>query len=316
MKFRKLGSSDLVVSEISLGSWLTYDGGIDADLAKACVRSALNGGVNLFDTANVYGRGAAETLLGGALRGIPRDTYLLATKLYFPMGENDRGLSASQIRKQLDASLVRLKTDYVDLYQCHRFDPNVSLEETLGALSEAVRSGRVRYIGFSEWPVDKIAEAMKLPGCEQFVSSQPQYSLLWRKPEKELFPFCQQNGISQIVFSPLAQGILTGKYKSQAVLPSGVRATHPTMSAYFPKKWLVDEVLSAVSKCAEIAQEHGLELSQLALAWILRQPNVASAIVGASRECQVERNIAAAELSVSGEVLAQVGEILAPFASY
>src|SRR5215469_409790 len=203
MKYRKLGTSDLLVPEIALGSWLTYSGGIDAATSKACVHTALGLGINFIDTANIYGRGAAETLLGETLAGVPRDKYVLATKLYFPMTDTDRGLSRAQIFKQIDASLTRLKTDYVDLYQCHRFDRETPLEETMQALTEVVQAGKARYIGFSEWPADGIRAALEIQGAARFVSSQPQYSLLWREPEAEIIPLCESGGISQIVWSPL-----------------------------------------------------------------------------------------------------------------
>jgi len=215
MKYRKLGDSDLEVSEISLGSWLTYGVGVEADKARACIEESFAVGINFIDTANVYGRGAAETFLGEALQGRPRDSYVLATKLYFPMTDADFGLSRAQVEKQLDASLKRLRTDYVDLYQCHRYDSGTPLEETMEALTRAVESGKTRYIGFSEWPADKIREAIDLSasrGFAKFVSSQPQYSLLWQEPEDEVIPLCAANGISQIVWSPLGQGVLSGKY--------------------------------------------------------------------------------------------------------
>src|SRR6476661_8853757 len=215
MKYRKLGSSDLEVSEISLGSWLTYGVGVEADKARACLEEAFNQGINFIDTANVYGRGAAEAFLGEALQEHPRDSYVLATKLYFPMTETDRGLSRDQVEKQIDASLKRLRTDYVDLYQCHRYDWDTPLEETMDALTRVVKSGRARYIGISEWPADRIRAAIELSrdrGFIPFVSSQPQYSLLWREPEDEVIPLCAANGISQIVWSPLGQGVLSGKY--------------------------------------------------------------------------------------------------------
>jgi aryl-alcohol dehydrogenase-like predicted oxidoreductase len=218
MKTRKLGDSDLYVSEISLGSWLTYGVGVEAEKARACLDEAFNQGINFIDTANVYGRGAAETFLGEALKGRPRDSYVLATKVYFPMSDADRGLSRAQIEKQLDASLRRLRTDYVDLYQCHRYDQDTPLEETMEALTRAVEDGKVRYIGFSEWPAEKIEAALDLAASgrsAKFVSSQPQYSLLWRKPEDEVIPLCAANGISQIVWSPLGQGVLSGKVRSR-----------------------------------------------------------------------------------------------------
>jgi 1-deoxyxylulose-5-phosphate synthase len=220
MEYRQLGSSDLRVSEISLGSWLTYGVGVDRDRAVACVDKAFELGINFIDTANVYGRGAAEEFLGETLQARPRDSYILATKLFFPMSDRDRGLSRAQVEKQLDASLRRLRTGYVDLYQCHRYDDETPLEETMEALTRAVRSGKARAIGFSEWPADRIKAAVEMAGVEKFVSSQPQYSLLWRQPEKEVIPLCAANGISQIVWSPLAQGVLTGKYSPDAPPPA------------------------------------------------------------------------------------------------
>src|SRR5271165_1882672 len=213
VNFRRLGSSDIDVSEISLGSWLTYSGGVAREQAEACVKAAFEADINFIDTANVYGRGAAETLLGEVLSGYERASYVLATKLYFPMSDTDRGLSAAQVHKQIDASLERLRTDYVDLYQCHRYDEETPLEETMGALTEVVRAGKARHIGFSEWPVHRIEESLALPGVERWVSSQPQYSMLWRAPEAEVIPLCEREQISQIVWSPLAQGVLTGKYR-------------------------------------------------------------------------------------------------------
>ena len=205
MRYRRLGSSDLVISEIGLGSWLTYGSTVDSERGTACVQRAFEVGINFFDTANVYGRGAAETFLGRALAGIDRSSYVLATKVFFPMSDTDRGLSAEQIRKQCDASLRRLRTDYVDLYQCHRYDPDTPLEETMSALTEVVRQGKARYLGFSEWTPAQIQAALALPGVERFVSSQPEYSLLWRKPEPEIFELCSREGIGQVVWSPLAQ---------------------------------------------------------------------------------------------------------------
>ena len=219
MKYRQLGTSELQVPVISLGSWLTYSGGVEKRQAIACVHKALDLGINFFDTANVYGRGAAESVLGEALKGIPRHSYSLATKVFFPMSDIDRGLSRAQIVKQLDASLKRLGTDYIDLYQCHRHDADTPLQETMGALTEAVRQGKTRYIGFSEWPLDKIDAAASMPGVIRFVSSQPQYSMLWPAPQDTIFPRCAELGIGQIVWSPLAQGVLTGKYQPGAPPP-------------------------------------------------------------------------------------------------
>ena len=219
MKYRKLGASDLTVSEISLGSWLTYGVGVEKARAKACVDRAFDLGINFIDTANVYGRGAAESFLGEALAGRKRDSYVLATKVFFPMGNGEQGLSRTQIEKQLDASLKRLKTDFVDLYQCHRYDPNTPLDETMEALTKAVKSGKTRWIGFSEWSPEQIAASIAMTGVEHFISSQPQYSLLWRRPEEKVIPLSAANGISQIVWSPLAQGVLTGKYDPDAPPP-------------------------------------------------------------------------------------------------
>src|SRR5438552_6273712 len=213
MEYRQLGRSDLQVSEISLGSWLTYGVGVERERAEACVRRAFEVGINFIDTANAYGRGAAESFLGEVLAGVDRASYVLATKVFFPMSRRDRGLSAAQIRKQCDASLKRLRTDHVDLYQCHRYDTSTPLGETMEALTEVVRQGKARYIGFSEWTADQIRAALAIDGVERFVSSQPQYSMLYREPEREVFPLCRREGIGQIVWSPLAQGVLTGKYE-------------------------------------------------------------------------------------------------------
>lgn len=309
MKYRQLGSSELRVSEISLGSWLTYGLGVEAAKARACLDAAFNAGINFIDTANIYGRGAAETFLGDALAIRPRDSYVLATKLYFPMTDTDRGLSRAQIEKQLDASLKRLKTDYVDLYQCHRYDEDTPLEETMEALSGAVRSGKTRYIGFSEWPADRIKAAIDLAGMERFVSSQPQYSLLWRKPEDEVIPVCAADGISQIVWSPLGQGVLTGKYVPQAKPPEGSRATSEEMGG-FMDRLMQPQVLEVVQRLKPLAQEAGLSLAQFSLAWVLKQPNVASAIVGASRPEQVDENAAASGATVDPALFAEAERVI------
>jgi aryl-alcohol dehydrogenase-like predicted oxidoreductase len=299
LKYRKLGSSDLTVSEIAFGSWLTFSDGPQKDIAIACVHRALDRGINLIDTANVYGRGAAELVLGEALSGIRRDSYLLATKLFFPMSNTDRGLSRAQIVKQLDASLQRLRVSHVDLYQCHRYDNDTPLEETMQALSDAVRSGKARYIGFSEWPVDRVQAALAIPEIEKFVSSQPQYSLLHRDPERALIPLCSRSGISQIVWSPLAQGVLTGKYAPGGAVPRDSRAANAAINGFINPAWLQTGTLEAVQKLRPLAVQAGLTLAQFALAWVLRQPNVASAITGASRPEQVDENAAA-----SGQVIA------------
>jgi aryl-alcohol dehydrogenase-like predicted oxidoreductase len=292
MKYRKLGSSDLEVSEISLGSWLTYGVGVEADKARACLDEAFAEGINFIDTANIYGRGAAETFLGEALQGRSRNSYVLATKLFFPMTDTDRGLSRQQVEKQLDASLKRLKTDYVDIYQCHRYDSDTPLDETMQALTRAVESGKARCIGFSEWPAERIQAALNMSGVTKFVSSQPQYSLLWREPEEEVIPLCAANGISQIVWSPLAQGVLSGKYDPDSPPPRDSRAASDEMGGWMDRL-MEPSVLRAVKQLKPIAEEAGLTLPQFALAWVLREPNVASAIIGASRPEQVRENAAA-----------------------
>ena len=309
MRYRKLGASDLEVSEISLGSWLTYGVGVDTTNAEACLEKAFELGINFIDTANVYGKGAAEEFLGEALAGRPRDSYVLATKVYFPMTDQDRGLSRAQIEKQIDASLRRLRTDYVDLYQCHRYDADTPLEETMEALSEVVRSGKARYLGFSEWSAEQIQASLDLPGVERFVSSQPQYSMLWRKPERDVIPLCAANGISQIVWSPLAQGVLTGKYQPGAAPPSDSRAASEAMG-WAMDDFFKDDVLEAVERLRPIADGLGITLAQLAIAWVLREPNVASAIVGASRPSQVEDNVAASGIEFDDSTLQAIDDAL------
>ncbi|HEY8950429.1 MAG TPA: aldo/keto reductase family protein [Rhizomicrobium sp.] len=310
MKYRKLGSSDLEVSEISLGSWLTYGVGVERDSAVACVDKAFDLGINFIDTANVYGRGAAETFLGETLANRKRDSYVLATKVFFPMSDTDKGLSRAQIEKQIDASLKRLKTDYVDLYQCHRYDTDTPLAETMQALSNVVKQGKARYIGFSEWSPQQIEAALAMAGVEKFVSSQPQYSLLWRRPEEKVIPLCAKNGISQIVWSPLAQGVLTGKYLPGAKIPEHTRASSDSMGNFI-KSWLNPPVLEAVQKLKPLARQADCTLTQFALAWVLREPNVASAIVGASRPQQLEENAAASGLKIDAALFNQAEMIVA-----
>jgi aryl-alcohol dehydrogenase-like predicted oxidoreductase len=310
MKYRKLGASDLSVSEISLGSWLTYGVGVEQDRARACVDRAFDLGINFIDTANVYGRGAAESVLGEILAGRPRDSYVLATKVFFPMSAADKGLSRAQILKQVDASLLRLRVDHVDLYQCHRYDPATPLEETMTALSDVVRQGKARYIGFSEWSPQQIRDAFAIPGVERFVSSQPQYSLLHRRPEAEVIPLCATSGVSQIVWSPLAQGVLSGKYRPGAKPPSDTRATSESMGQMM-QNWLRPEVLETVQTLKPLAEEAGCSLSQFSLAWVLREPNVASAIVGASRPDQLDENAAASGLVIDPALFARAEAIVA-----
>ena len=309
MQYRRLGQSDLVVSEIALGSWLTYGGGVPRDRAEACVRRAFDEGINFVDTANVYALGAAESFLGEVLRGMPRDRYVLATKVYFPMSPQDQGLSAAQIKKQLDASLRRLRVDHVDLYQCHRSVERTPLEETMAALSAAVAQGKTRYIGFSEWSAEQIRAALALPGS-RFVSSQPQYSLLWRAPEEEVFPLCAREGIGNIVWSPLAQGVLTGKYRAGQPAPADSRAASEAMGSFLQKR-LDDRVLSGVQRLRPIASDLGLSLPQLALAWVLRRSEVTAAIIGASRPEQVAENARASGVKLDAEVLARIDQALA-----
>ena len=310
MLYRPLGSSDLNVSEISLGSWLTYGGGVSNRRAEACVDKAFDVGINFIDTANVYGGGAAEEFLGEVLTRRPRDSYNLATKLYWPMN-GDRGLSREQVFKQIDLSLGRLRTDYVDLYQCHRYDQETPLEETMEALTEVVSQGKARYLGFSEWTADQIRAALALvPGVEKFVSSQPQYSLLYRVPEREVIPLCKENGISQIVWSPLAQGALTGKYKPGEEPAAGTRAASQQMG-WAMDSYRDDDVLERVQRLGPIAEDVGVTMAQLALAWVLREENVAAAIVGASRPEQVEENAAASGISLDDTTLEAIDEALA-----
>jgi aryl-alcohol dehydrogenase-like predicted oxidoreductase len=311
MRYRKLGSSDLEVSDIALGSWLTYAGGIEADQTRACTDAAFEAGINFFDTANVYGRGAAETAWGEILSARPRDSYILATKVWGQMSDDpdDRGLSAEQIAKQIDASLERLQTDHVDLYQAHRFDPDVPVEETIAALEKTVAEGKARYLGFSEWTEEQIEAALEIADTDLWVSSQPQYSMLWQAPEAEVFPLSAANGISQIVWSPLAQGLLTGKYKPGEAPPSDSRAANESMNTSM-KLVMSDANLEAVDRLRPIAEGEGLSLAELALAWVLRREEVAAAIVGASRPEQVHANAAASGIDLSDDVLGAIDEAL------
>jgi 1-deoxyxylulose-5-phosphate synthase len=314
MRYRQLGDSDLNVAEISLGSWLTYGGGVGDEAARACVDEAFAVGINFIDTANVYARGGAEDFLGDVLQSRPRDSYVLATKLYFPMDDTgtNQGLSRAQVEKQIDDSLRRLRTDYVDLYQCHRYDRNTPLEETMAALTDVVNAGKARYIGFSEWSAAQIRAALDLSreqGYAKFVSSQPQYSMLHRDPEREIFPLCKAEGISQIVWSPLAQGALTGKYKPGAPPPEGSRATSRQMGSMM-SNWLEEDVLETVQRLVPVSERLGLTMAQLALAWVLREENVASAIVGASRPEQVRDNASASGIELDAATLAEIDSIL------
>jgi len=311
LRYRKLGSSDLEVSEISLGAWLTYAGGIELEQTRSCTEAAFDAGINFFDTANVYGRGAAETAWGEILSKHPRDSYILATKVNGQMSDDptDQGLSGAQIAKQIDASLERLQTDYVDLYQAHRFDVEVPIEETIEALQQVVEQGKARYLGFSEWTPEQIEAAVAIAGPDLFVSSQPQYSMLWQAPEAELFEVCAKYDISHIVWSPLAQGVLTGKYKPGEAHPQDSRAASESMSGAM-QLVMSDEALEAVQRLVPIAEGEGLTLPQLALAWVLRRQELASAIVGASRPEQVHANASASGITLSADVLSAVDEAL------
>ena len=309
MKYRKLGDSELHISEISLGSWGICEG-VEQQNAEACIYKAFDLGINFIDTSNSYAAGGAESFLGEVLQGIERSSYILATKVFFPTSPTDQGLSAAQIGKQIDASLNRLRTDYVDLYQCHRYDPNTPLEETMTALTEVVRQGKARYIGFSEWSPEQIQAAFNIADVERFVSSQPQYSMLWRTPEAEVFPLCAANGIGQIVWSPLAQGVLTGKYQPGQVPPQNSRAANEKMNWFLREELFSDRILTAVEKLKPIAQDLGLSMPQLALAWVLRSEYVSSAIIGASRPEQIVDNAAASGVQLDADVLAAIDQVL------
>lgn len=317
MLFRKLGNGPLQVSELSFGTWLTVAGGIAREQAIRCIHAALDCGITLFDTANQYGAGEAERVLGEALRNHPRDRYLVATKLFFPVGdEPDRGLSAAQIEKQLNRSLERLGIDYIDLYQCHRYDKETPLEETMTALDRAVRAGKVRAIGFSEWTAAQIDAAAEIAGAKSLVpfsASQPQYSMLWRKPEANVFAACSRHGIGNLAFSPLAHGVLTGKYAPGAPPPAGSRAASQQMNIFMEtagRHYRSDYLLEAVARLKPIAADLGLTMVQMALAWVLRRPEVASAIIGASRAEQVEANVRAVGVKLPEDALAKSDEAL------
>src|SRR3954469_13057054 len=256
VKFRKLGDSDLEVSEISLGSWLTYGAGVEREHTEACTKAAFEAGINFFDTANVYGQGAAETAWGEVLKDFKREDYILATKVFFPMSDTDRGLSREQILKQIDKSLERLQTDYVDLYQCHRPDTETPIEETMEALTEVCEAGKAREIGFSEWTVEQAQAGLDVPNTKDWVSSQPQYNMIWRAPKAELIPFCEEHDISQIVWSPLGQGVLTGKHRPAEPPPAAARAASSEMGGMMDR-YRSDELLEAVQRLVPIAEQAG-----------------------------------------------------------
>jgi len=314
MNYRHLGRSGLRVSEVCLGSWLTFGGAVEDAAAEACVHAALDAGICFFDTANVYARGRAEEVLGRVLHRMERSSFVVATKAYFPMGDgpNDRGLSRKHLREQCEASLRRLKLDYVDLYQCHRFDDETPLEETLRALDGLIQAGKVLYIGFSQWTLDQIKEALRIQDSllmDRFISSQPYYNLLGRGAE-EIMPYCAREGIGQIVYSPLAQGILTGKYRPGQPPPPGTRAADPRQNMFLNSGQLDPAVLERVERLKPIAAREGMSLAQLALAWCLRRPEVASVIIGASRPEQVRENAAASGRTLSPAVLAEIDAAL------
>lgn len=312
MDYRRLGDSDLRVSEICLGTWTTFGGSLDEDAALALVDAAFEHGINFFDTANVYSEGRSEEVLGRALAGRPRDSFVVATKVFGEMPNGDRGLSREQVLKQIDESLRRLQLDHVDLYQCHSWDDEVPVEETLGALTEVVDAGKARFIGISNWSGDQIRNAVALArehGYAKIVSSQPEYSLLHREPEQDVIPASRESGVSQIVWSPLAQGVLSGKYRPGAGWDEGTRAA--ARGDGFMSRFLGDDVLERVERLRPIADGLGVTMAQLALAWILREPNVASAIVGASRPDQVSDNAAASGVELDEATLQAIDDVFA-----
>ena len=315
MEYRRLGSSGMYVSEIAYGNWVTHGSQVESEAAAKCVKAALDCGITTFDTADVYAGTKAEVILGRALKGVRRESYELLTKVYWPTGpgKNDRGLSRKHIIESCNASLKRLKTDYIDLYQAHRFDVETPLEETLSAFDDLIRQGKVHYIGFSEWTAPQISEALKIQdarGYNRFVSSQPQYSALWRVIEAEVVPLSKKEGIGQIVWSPMAQGVLTGKYLPGVKPPAGSRATDKKSGAGFISAFMKDEILVAVQNLKPIAADHDLTTSQLALAWVLQNENVSAAIMGATKPAQVKENVKASGVKLSLDVMAAIDKIL------
>lgn len=315
MEYRRLGSSGMYVSEISYGNWITHGSQVEQASAIACVKTALDQGITTFDTADVYAKTKAETVLGKALKGVRRESYELFTKVYWPTGsgKNDRGLSRKHIMESCHASLKRLGTDRIDLYQAHRFDYETPLEETLSAFDDLIRQGKVHYIGTSEWRASEIEEALKIQdarGYNRFVSNQPQYSMLWRVIEQEVVPLSLREGIGQIVWSPIAQGVLTGKYKAGKRPPAGSRATDKKNGAEMISRWLRDDVLNAVAHLKPIADEAGLSLAQLAVAWVLQNKNVSSAIIGATKPSQVKENVKASGVKLAPETMRAIDRVL------
>ncbi len=315
MEYRRLGSSGMYVSEIAYGNWITHGSQVEEEAAIKCVKAALDVGITTFDTADVYAGTRAEVVLGKALKGVKRESFELFTKVYWPTGagKNDRGLSRKHIMEAVHASLKRLNTDHIDLYQMHRFDYETPLEESLSAFDDLVRQGKVHYIGFSEWSADQIAAALKIQkkaGYTRFVSSQPQYSMLWRVIESKVVPLCEEEGIGQIVWSPIAQGVLTGKYLPGKKPPTGSRATDKKSGAGMISGWMREEVLTAVQLLRPIAQGLDLTLSQLALAWALNNTNVSSVIMGATKPAQVKENVKASGVKLSADVLIAIDQVL------
>ena len=315
MEYRRLGSSGMYVSEITYGNWITHGSQVKQDTAIKCVRTALDSGITTLDTADVYAGTRAETVLGKALKGVRRESYELLTKVYWPTGagKNDRGLSRKHIMESVHASLKRLQTDHIDLYQFHRFDYETPLEESLSAFDDLIRQGKVFYIGFSEWSAEEINSALKIQekmSYNKFVSSQPQYSMLWRVIESQVVPVCKANGIGQIVWSPIAQGALSGKYLPGKKPPAGSRATDKKGGANMIARWMRDEVLTAVQKLRPIAESVDLTLSQLAIAWVLQNPNVSSAIIGATKPAQIKENVKASGVKLSETTMREIDRVL------
>jgi aryl-alcohol dehydrogenase-like predicted oxidoreductase len=315
MEYRRLGSTGMYVSELTYGNWITHGSQVEAEAATKCVRAALEYGITTLDTADVYAGTRAETVLGKALKGVRRQSYELFTKVYWPTGtgKNDRGLSRKHIMESCNASLKRLKTDYVDLYQAHRFDYETPLEETLGAFDDLVRSGKVLYIGFSEWNAEQIAAALKIQdqkGYYRFISSQPQYSMLWRVIESQIVPLSEKEGIGQIVWSPIAQGVLTGKYLPGKKAPAGSRATDKKGGANMISGFMKEPILEAVQKLVPIAAKVDLTLAQLAIAWVLKNPNVSSAIIGATKPAQIKENVKASGVKLDRSIMSEIDAAL------
>jgi aryl-alcohol dehydrogenase-like predicted oxidoreductase len=315
MEYRHLGRSGLRVSEIAYGNWITHGSQIEEEAATACVHAALDVGISTFDTADAYAAGRAEEILGRALSGVRRESVEIATKVYWPLGEgpNNSGLSRKHIRESIDNSLRRLGTDYVDLYQAHRYDYDTPLEETMRALDDLVRAGKVLYVGVSEWRAEQIADGLRIAAdlrLDRIVASQPQYNMLWRVIEPEVVPLCEKEGIGQVCFSPIAQGVLTGKYRPGAPPPAGSRATDEASGARFISRWMRDDVLTAVQGLLPLAAQAGLSPSQLALAWVLQNPNVSTAIAGGSRPEQVRDNAEAAGVRLEADLMRQIDDVL------